>query len=355
MHKAAYNTASKKQKSEISRYIVEHIKNLNPPGRFIKTNPLTGKWEEVSEEAAREKAAQVLRDAEVIITPSQTRPDQNLRLASNTALSIGETEQSGPYRHPYSSNSFWTASPHSPTLHHSAYLGHYTTTSDNRRGEPIWQEATPAIYTSYNITSYFHRSTHECAADLSPNHLIQSTPGSPHIPMIEPVPLSDITTSPWSTPVRSPYRTFYSRMSESHIRQSYSSPRSSRGLARGNSFSRSDEYRTREAVSFHETTLDARYNDNYNVSQPYLRKDDYAMRCTESIAPHRSSCDRGRNFEQISHRGSFQNYYHREVSSGSNQHSRDRQNLVTPYNPASVTRWHQHDHYFSGKKDDQFS
>lgn len=36
---------------------------MTPPGRFLKKNNITGEWEDVGDEVAREKASQALRDA----------------------------------------------------------------------------------------------------------------------------------------------------------------------------------------------------------------------------------------------------------------------------------------------------
>lgn len=58
-----YRMASKKGKSYISRELVKQVRLMNPPGRFLKKNNVTGTWEDVGDDVAREKASQVLRDA----------------------------------------------------------------------------------------------------------------------------------------------------------------------------------------------------------------------------------------------------------------------------------------------------
>lgn len=56
-------TSTKKQKSMISRAIVEKVKTeLSPPGRFLTKNAMTGLWQEVDDKRAAEKTAQALRD-----------------------------------------------------------------------------------------------------------------------------------------------------------------------------------------------------------------------------------------------------------------------------------------------------
>lgn len=58
-----YRISSKKGKSALSRYIVRQVHELNPPARFLKRIQQTAAWEEVSDDTAREKASQALRDA----------------------------------------------------------------------------------------------------------------------------------------------------------------------------------------------------------------------------------------------------------------------------------------------------
>jgi len=57
-----YRMSSKKGKSYISRELVRRVRELDPPGRFLKKDD-AGFWEDVGDEVAREKASQVLRDA----------------------------------------------------------------------------------------------------------------------------------------------------------------------------------------------------------------------------------------------------------------------------------------------------
>ncbi len=58
-----YRSSSKKNKSQISRQLVRYIRSLNPAGRFLKRNTVTGVWEDVGDEIAKEKTSQALRDA----------------------------------------------------------------------------------------------------------------------------------------------------------------------------------------------------------------------------------------------------------------------------------------------------
>jgi len=70
-----YRISSKKGKSYISRELVQKVRELDPPGRFLKKNGKTGLWEDVGDEVAREKASQALRDA-VAVVLSEEQDDE---------------------------------------------------------------------------------------------------------------------------------------------------------------------------------------------------------------------------------------------------------------------------------------
>jgi hypothetical protein len=62
-----YSSSSKKGKSHISRELVRRVREMDPPGRFLKKNNDSGLWEDVGDDVAREKASQALRDAVAIV------------------------------------------------------------------------------------------------------------------------------------------------------------------------------------------------------------------------------------------------------------------------------------------------
>eukprot|EP00339_Tiarina_fusa_P013233 CAMPEP_0117068934 /NCGR_PEP_ID=MMETSP0472-20121206/48319_1 /TAXON_ID=693140 ORGANISM="Tiarina fusus, Strain LIS" /NCGR_SAMPLE_ID=MMETSP0472 /ASSEMBLY_ACC=CAM_ASM_000603 /LENGTH=706 /DNA_ID=CAMNT_0004791209 /DNA_START=33 /DNA_END=2153 /DNA_ORIENTATION=+ len=62
LNKELYVTSTKRQKMSISRSIVEAVRTLDPPGRFLDKDPLTGRWFEVGHKKAVEKTSQALRD-----------------------------------------------------------------------------------------------------------------------------------------------------------------------------------------------------------------------------------------------------------------------------------------------------
>lgn len=57
-----YVSSTKRQKMSISRSIVEAVRSLDPPGRFLEKNPETGLWSEIGHKKAVEKTSQALRD-----------------------------------------------------------------------------------------------------------------------------------------------------------------------------------------------------------------------------------------------------------------------------------------------------
>ena len=55
-------TSTKKQKMKISRSIVEAVRSLDPPGRFLEKDQVTAKWYDIGDKKAVEKTSQALRD-----------------------------------------------------------------------------------------------------------------------------------------------------------------------------------------------------------------------------------------------------------------------------------------------------
>lgn len=55
-------TSTKRQKMSISRSIVEAVRSLDPPGRFLEKDPKTGLWSDIGHKKAVEKTSQALRD-----------------------------------------------------------------------------------------------------------------------------------------------------------------------------------------------------------------------------------------------------------------------------------------------------
>lgn len=58
-----YSGSGKLDKSELSRTLVTQVRQLDPPGRFLKQEQFTKVWADVGDIAARAKTSQVLRDA----------------------------------------------------------------------------------------------------------------------------------------------------------------------------------------------------------------------------------------------------------------------------------------------------
>ncbi|CAB9528249.1 expressed unknown protein [Seminavis robusta] len=82
-----YHRSSKKEKSYLSRTLVQKVKEMDPPGRFLRRHPKDNLWEDMSddEDKCREKCAQVLRDAVAYVglkdapPPSMAQREQHLQ------------------------------------------------------------------------------------------------------------------------------------------------------------------------------------------------------------------------------------------------------------------------------------
>ncbi len=72
-HKLRYLAATKSEKPMVSREVVTIWRGLNPPGRFLKQNPSadgkSGRWFDVGDKKAREKASQCLRERTPDVAP----------------------------------------------------------------------------------------------------------------------------------------------------------------------------------------------------------------------------------------------------------------------------------------------
>eukprot|EP00978_Attheya_sp_CCMP212_P031856 scaffold121976_cov47-Attheya_sp.AAC.1 len=65
--KVAYLHSSKRKKPLVSRGIVETIRSMDPPGRFLLKDESTGTWRDIGDQKAREKTSQALREGAPVI------------------------------------------------------------------------------------------------------------------------------------------------------------------------------------------------------------------------------------------------------------------------------------------------
>jgi hypothetical protein len=75
-HKVAYVACPKPQKGQFSKMIVDEIKNLNPPGRFLKQDSSTKLWYDIGEKKALDKTRQALREGAPDIMKELTPEDE---------------------------------------------------------------------------------------------------------------------------------------------------------------------------------------------------------------------------------------------------------------------------------------
>ena len=90
---AEYICASRHEKAYIARDIVGIMRKLTPPSRFLKKDPKDpGKWVEIGDKRAREKAAQALREGTSKIRPKPTcRSSVPDSVAQQNVMAIGAT------------------------------------------------------------------------------------------------------------------------------------------------------------------------------------------------------------------------------------------------------------------------
>lgn len=93
MKQEAYLLATKREKAGVAREIVDVIRNLSPPGRFLKKdqqNP--GVWVEIGDRKAREKTSQALREGapelREELQTSECQQEKRTRSLSDSARAV---------------------------------------------------------------------------------------------------------------------------------------------------------------------------------------------------------------------------------------------------------------------------
>ena len=67
MIKELYVSSTKREKMSISRSIVQAVRSLDPPGRFLDKDTVTGLWHDIGHKKAVEKTSQALRDGAAML------------------------------------------------------------------------------------------------------------------------------------------------------------------------------------------------------------------------------------------------------------------------------------------------
>jgi len=62
-----YVSSTKREKMGISRSIVQAVRSLDPPGRFLDKDTVTGLWHDIGHKKAVEKTSQALRDGAAML------------------------------------------------------------------------------------------------------------------------------------------------------------------------------------------------------------------------------------------------------------------------------------------------
>jgi hypothetical protein len=94
----SYLMASKREKTGVAREIVDLIRSLDPPGRFLKKDP-NNAWVEIGDRKAREKTSQALREgAPELREELQTAEQQLVLQAKQRQPSMTSNPQSNRVR-----------------------------------------------------------------------------------------------------------------------------------------------------------------------------------------------------------------------------------------------------------------
>lgn len=150
-----YRNSTKKDKSKISRELVFYIRNMHPPGRFLKRNAIE-QWEDVGDDIAREKTSQALRDA--VSIQSEVKPTTTSSPAvDNQPLppipSAQNSAQLPPVLNPFFSNNMQTNMTSTSDRYggNDNYCGYQ---GDNKNIGSITNQASTYGCTSYSQQTY---------------------------------------------------------------------------------------------------------------------------------------------------------------------------------------------------------
>jgi hypothetical protein len=76
-HKIAYVACPKPEKGRFSKVIVDEIRSMDPPGRFLKQDPGTKLWQDIGDKKSLDKTRQALREGAPELLKELTGDDLN--------------------------------------------------------------------------------------------------------------------------------------------------------------------------------------------------------------------------------------------------------------------------------------
>ena len=126
----SYLLATKREKAGVAREIVEMVRALHPPGRFLKKDDSSGMWVEIGDRKAREKTSQALREgAPELRQELQTADDHLHREATAGPHLIAPTGTMHPgFLHP---GKFFKPDPRFDSVSHVMSLNRARVVSDD--------------------------------------------------------------------------------------------------------------------------------------------------------------------------------------------------------------------------------
>lgn len=102
--KRVYLTARfKREKRLIANSILSEIRSIDPPGRFLSRDPVTGSWYDIGDEKARDKTSQALREnapsirAEIEVEINQQRAEMQRVEDEEAAMAVSPPGPPHPY------------------------------------------------------------------------------------------------------------------------------------------------------------------------------------------------------------------------------------------------------------------
>ena len=174
--KRVYLNSCKRDKPAVSRGIVQAIRNLDPPGRFLQRNETTGMWYDIGDQKAREKTSQALREGAPEIRKSLGGPP------SPPAVTWHEGQ-----------------TPSLAAVHHDPYYGNgppgKLSSRTRSSSSASYSPPSRSAYLPHSSAHYYHAPPYD---PHGRQYSITSTSGGPPPPRLQDSPVSHPTPRPGS-------------------------------------------------------------------------------------------------------------------------------------------------------------
>ena len=163
--KRLYLNSCKRDKPSVSRGIVQSIRNLNPPGRFLQRDEQTGLWYDIGDQKAREKTSQALREGAPDIRKtigggsgsggSAANIPQGHPQWTSSSESLSHAGATGSQPPPLSAPDIWGVTSKPPNLGSSSRASSYSSMRGHTAHDAAFRQLPDIPPTQSGLSSHF--------------------------------------------------------------------------------------------------------------------------------------------------------------------------------------------------------